>query len=1632
MPQFFTQFTTLKATVALRRGRAAGVLLALLAGSLASQAQPIAGLSPQAGAPLLRSIKARPALSQALQVLRQELALTTNDELRPLRTETDELGMVHQRFQQYYRGVKVEHGELSVHARTGRIESLSGELLRAAAMPAVQPGLSESMALQHALQSVGAKVYQWQVPGEEQALRATTHNAKATYLPKGELVLLPDTRQALASAPLVLAWKFNIYAHQPVSRALIYVDAQTGQVVLRDAIIKHLNATGTGATRYLGPRAIYADQFGGGYRLRESVHGKGVVTLNCKKSNSYSAAVDFVDNDNSWTAAEYDNANFDNAALDAHVGAQTTQDYWTTVHGRDSFDDKGSVLLNYVHYDDVPGGAGYENAYWNGTAMTYGDGATTFKPLTAVDVCGHEIGHAVCETTAGLIYQNESGALNEGLSDIWGACVENHLDPSKQIWLIGEDIMKAGGALRSMSNPGQYGQPDTYQGTNWQATTASPTSSNDYGGVHNNSGVLNYWFYLVCQGGSGTNDKGTTFNVSGINISKGARITYRAERLYMPASCTYAGARAATMQAAIDLYGLGSAEVTAVAQAWRAVGLGEAAPTITGLSVASGTVGQTVTLTGTNFGTTYRVQFNGTDATVATLTSTTSVTVTIPAGATTGTIVLTTPSGTATSTTFTVLNPGPTPTLVSLAPAGGATQGSAITLTGTNLSSATALSFNGTAATFTAVSATTITTTVPVGATSGAISVTTPNGIASISFTVLPALTSFSPTSGPPGTAVTIIGTTLTDAVNVKFNGMYVANYTVVNATTITTQVPVGATTGPLTVRTPDGTATGPINFTVTPAVVFTSFAPASGPVGTVVTLTGQGFTGATSVTFNGTAATAFTVASDQEIWATVPAAARSGYIAINTASGTATSSRMYEVTVTSGAPVISSFSPDNGPVGTSVLINGSNLSGVTAVTLNGTPATFSVNGGGNRITTSVPAGATSGPISLANSVVTVLTSTDFYVTPANDLVANAIAIGCGSVTNGTTFGATHTGDPATNCTGATLTTNTVGVFYKFVGQGGNVTVGTCANASYDGQVAVYSGPTTSLVCVGGDDDGCGAGGGAATLTFAATAGTTYYIYVTGYYNSASNPGVGNFTLTLTCADLPVISSFTPTSGPGSTNVAITGSRFTGATAVSFNGTPATFTVNSATSISTTLPTGATTGPITVQTPLGTGVSASFFTVLPPAISVFTPALGPAGTTVLITGSNFTGISAVRFNGVDAASFTVNSPTLITATVPATATTGTVAVVGSGGTTTTSASFEVLTLFMGTYNQCLSTTPISSTGTGTWQWLRAANGQLVAAINDQGFALGQVSAEFTLNQGSVRVDGRGNEYLDRNWHLITQNQFPGRNVLVRFYAANADFSTYMAVNDGDASDATSLTQLRLTQYRGANEDCQMANNSTPRELRLLTPAAPITPAGSNWFALEATVADHFSEFYISGNSITPLPVELVAFSAERIGSRVLAQWRTAQELNNQGFVLERSADGRSYADASTLLPGAGSSTAAHAYSFTDVAAPAAATYYRLRQLDASGAVAYSPVAVVAAVAASATKLVCFPQPAHTGTTVVGAMPGARLTLSDALGRTLATTTASADGRAELALPAGLAAGVYVVRSGTQATRLVVE
>ena len=583
----------------------AATLLAL--GSLAAQAQDAARIQTKVvgddNQPVLVQFNAAGKAAyrgvDAAQVLRQHLALAPADELRATTAETDQLGFTHQKFAQYYQGVRVEHAAYTAHLRAGTVEGISGDFERLAGLNTA-PALSAAAALKYALAHVGAQTYMWQDAGEEAALKHDAHNPAATYYPQGELVIV--RRQATAGEALglpVLAWKFNVYAQEPVSRAYLYVDARTGQVVLQDDIIKHAGATGSFATAYSGTRSFADGTTTGGFFLREgTTRGLGIETYNLKRLTQYNKAVDFVDADNNWTAAEYNNVNFDNVAGDAHIGAQLTYDYWKAVHNRNSYDNLGAKIKSYVHY-----GRSYENAYWNGSVMTYGDGATRFRPLTSLDVCGHEIGHAVCEKTANLTYSNESGALNEGLSDIWGASIEDYAVATlgvasggvkaKSTWLIGEEIDKQQAALRSMSDPKSLGQPDYYQGVNWYVGT------NDNGGVHRNSGVVNYWYYLISAGKTGVNEKGVAYTVASLGLTAAAKITFRMESVYMTAGTTYAQARTYAIQAATDLDPTGAnGYVAAVTNAWNAVGVTGAAARTTTTAGSSAPAGAPASLTG--------------------------------------------------------------------------------------------------------------------------------------------------------------------------------------------------------------------------------------------------------------------------------------------------------------------------------------------------------------------------------------------------------------------------------------------------------------------------------------------------------------------------------------------------------------------------------------------------------------------------------------------------------------------------------------------------------------------------------------------------------------------------------------------------------------------------------------------------------------------------------------------------------------------------------------------------------------------------------------------------------------------------------------------------------------------------
>ena len=527
------------------------------------------------------------------QVFVEQLGLKQNQVFTSIKSEVDQIGYTHQKFQLFHQGIKVEYATYTLHSKNGKLESMNGDFYNIVEV-STTPAISSQTAFNKATAQIGATKYLWENP-EEAALMNYQQ-------PQGELVFLPSMKEQgleRTSDKVRLAYKFDIYATSPISRGDIYIDAETGAVLYYNATIKHLGEHAHGksnsstsneivtspnsttlvpanaATRYSGTQSIQTFNNGTTFILLDNTRGGGMETYNMNKGLNYSAATNFTDANNDWTALEFNNVNKDNAALDAHWGAEKTFDYFLSAHGRNSYNNSGAAIKSYVHYDNL-----YNNAFCNGSVMTYGDGSgTVFDALTSLDVAAHEIGHAVCSSTANLAYQRESGALNEGFSDIWGACVEYFAAPAKATWLIGEDIERRAGraALRSMSNPNSLGQPDTYGGTQWiNPECGTPTSTNDYCGVHRNSGVLNYWFYLLAIGGSGTNDIANVFNVTGITIDKAAKIAYRLESVYLSANSNFANARTFGIQSAIDLYGANSPEVIATTNAFFAVGIGTA------------------------------------------------------------------------------------------------------------------------------------------------------------------------------------------------------------------------------------------------------------------------------------------------------------------------------------------------------------------------------------------------------------------------------------------------------------------------------------------------------------------------------------------------------------------------------------------------------------------------------------------------------------------------------------------------------------------------------------------------------------------------------------------------------------------------------------------------------------------------------------------------------------------------------------------------------------------------------------------------------------------------------------------------------------------------------------------------
>lgn len=475
--------------------------------------------------------------------------------MKPYNVENDNLGFTHTRYKQYVNDIPVQGTMVITHEKNGVIVSVNGDyFVNFQSTYARGASLNEAEALKIALNKMNAKKYMWEDKGYEQGVREALEESDFSFAPKGELVIVHKDNADYSAGSFVLAYKFDIFASEPLSRKFIYVEANSGVVVAEEEQIHGADEQGTANTLYSGSRTITTSKNTSGvYTLNETSRGKGVQT----KKYSGSSTTDVTSSTKDWNVT-----NDDRYALDAHWGAEMSYDYYKNVHGRNSLDNKGIKLVSLIHNSEDM------NAYWTGTTMLYGDGnGNDVGPFAALDVCGHELTHGLVTHTASLNYSGEPGALNEGFADIFGTCVEAYARPAaaEHNWIMGTDFAKIPRWQRSLEDPNsKNNNPDTYKGTYW-----------DQGGeVHKNGSPIGHWFYLLCEGGKGTNDIKSAYDIKGIGRADAEKIAYRALTVYMSSGSTYSTTRTAAIKAATDLFDTCSPQLHATIDAFYAIGVG--------------------------------------------------------------------------------------------------------------------------------------------------------------------------------------------------------------------------------------------------------------------------------------------------------------------------------------------------------------------------------------------------------------------------------------------------------------------------------------------------------------------------------------------------------------------------------------------------------------------------------------------------------------------------------------------------------------------------------------------------------------------------------------------------------------------------------------------------------------------------------------------------------------------------------------------------------------------------------------------------------------------------------------------------------------------------------------------------
>ncbi|WP_350281443.1 M4 family metallopeptidase [Kribbella sp. HUAS MG21] len=530
----------------MKRLTSAGAVAVVAAAGLAASFTASTAGAADRTAPLPASGFNQPAAVQAEQALTARtaaaLGLGSGEQLKVRDVVKDPDGTEYVRYDRTFNGLRVVGGDLIVKRKGEAIGQVTYNRGAKSVGVATKPTLSQSAAL---------------TKGAQAAKFKTTSN-------KGELVVFVTPTKPVLAYEVVTT---GVKADQTPSVLHSFVDAKTGAILDQDDEVK----TGTGNSMYSGTVSIGTS---GSYTMSDPSRGGNHTTdLNGATSGS---GTTFTDADDTWGNGA--TSNRQTAGVDAHYGAQLTWDYYKNVHGRNGIFNDGRGARSRVHY-----GNAYVNAFWDGTQMTYGDGANNARPLTSIDVAGHEMSHGVTEATANLNYSGDAGGLNESTSDIFGTAVEfaanNSSDPGD--YLIGEKININGNGtpLRYMDKPSKDGRSVDC----WSSST---------GGMdpHYSSGPLNHWFYLASEGtGSkvigGVNHSSTACNgatITGVGRDVAAKVWYRTLSTKLSSGSTYKDAREGAINSAKELYGADSAQCKGIEAAFNGISVPAGAATCGG------------------------------------------------------------------------------------------------------------------------------------------------------------------------------------------------------------------------------------------------------------------------------------------------------------------------------------------------------------------------------------------------------------------------------------------------------------------------------------------------------------------------------------------------------------------------------------------------------------------------------------------------------------------------------------------------------------------------------------------------------------------------------------------------------------------------------------------------------------------------------------------------------------------------------------------------------------------------------------------------------------------------------------------------------------------------------------------